>query len=125
MRTEISEVAGRVVVVVTGAADLSTVPALQNVLVRAVIEHPGETIAVDLDSVDTLDDTAMGVLLGAAGRARRGGGDLVIVCRHDTLRDQFVLTGLARALRVLASLTADESVGSDPAAENDRARKGD
>ena len=120
MRAEISEVAGRVVVVVSGAADLSTVPALQNALVRAVLEHPGETIAVDLDAVDVLDDPALGILLGAAGRARRRGGDLVIVCRHDILRDQFVLTGLDRAVRVLSSLTAADRAEIVPAAENDR-----
>ena len=104
LRAEATDVAGRAVVVLTGSVDLSTVPTLQNALARAIVERPGETVAVDLDAVDTLDDVALGILLGAAGRARRNGGDIVIVCANDRLRGRFGLTGLDRAITVTASL---------------------
>jgi len=105
LRADVTEVAGRPVVALSGSVDLSTVPTLQNALGRVLVEHPGETIAVDLDAVDALDDIGLGILLGAAGRARRGGGDVVIVCRNDTLRERFALTGLDRAITVSAALT--------------------
>lgn len=104
LRAETAEVAGRRVLVLSGSVDLSTVPAVQNGLVRLVVEHPGEIVAVDLDAVDVLDDLAMGVIIGAAGRARRAGGDMVIVCSDQRLREQFTITGLDRAITVVATL---------------------
>jgi anti-anti-sigma factor len=104
LRAEINDVAGRAIVVLTGSVDLSTVPTLQNALARVVVERPGETVAVDLDGADTVDDVALGILLGAAGRARRNGGDIVIVCANEHLRDRFALTGLDRAVTVTATL---------------------
>ena len=104
LRAEVTDVAGRAVVVLAGSVDLSTVPTLQNALARAVVEHAGEVVAVDLDAVDTVDDVALGILLGAAGRARRSGGDVVIVCATEHLREKFTLTGLDRAITVTTSL---------------------
>jgi anti-sigma B factor antagonist len=104
LRAEITDVAGRAVVVLTGSADLSTVPTLQNALARVVVDRQGEIVAVDLDAVDTVDDVALGLLLGAAGRARRNGGDIVIVCANEHLRDRFAVTGLDRAITVTTSL---------------------
>ena len=105
LRADVNEVAGRLVVSLTGSVDLSTVPTLQNTLGRVLVEHPGETVAVDLDGVDALDDVGLGILLGAAGRARRSGGDVVIVCGNPALRERFTLTGLDRAITVQATLT--------------------
>lgn len=104
LRAETTEVGGRVVVVLTGSVDLSTVPTLQNALARAIVDHPAETVAVDLDVVDTVDDIALGILLGAAGRARRNGGDVEIVCASDHLREKFAVTGLDRAITVRPTL---------------------
>ena len=41
-------------------------------------------------------------LLGAAGRAREHGGDLLLVCNSERLRSRFSLTGLDRAMVVQA-----------------------
>ena len=89
----------------SGALDLATVPALVNALTTAILDHPATTIAVDLDGIDTVDDVALGVLLGSAGRARRGGGDLVIVTADESMRQRFALTGLDRAIDVRHSLS--------------------
>jgi anti-anti-sigma factor len=101
-----SVVAGRPVVTLTGTADLSTVPALHNALTVAIVDHPATTIAVDLDGVESLDDTALGVLLGAAGRVRRGGGDLVVVTANEAMRQRLALTGFDRAISVTTSLSS-------------------
>jgi anti-sigma B factor antagonist len=104
LRADVTDVAGRAVVVLTGSVDLSTVPTLQNALARIVVERSGEVVAVDLDAVDTVDDLALGIFLGAAGRARRNGGDIVIVCATEHLREKFAVTGLDRAITVTTSL---------------------
>jgi anti-anti-sigma factor len=84
----------------SGDVDLSTVPVLHDALRRFVDEHRGRTVAVDLDGVDVLDDAGLGVVLGAAGRAREHGGDLVVVCTAPRLTERLQLTGVARAVEV-------------------------
>ena len=86
--------------VLEGEVDLATLPVLHDALTRLVADSPGATVAVDLDGVTSLDDTALGVLLGSAGRARVAGGDLVVVCTDPRLLRRFELTGLARAVEV-------------------------
>jgi anti-anti-sigma factor len=89
---------------VSGELDMATLPLLRDHLARAVDEHRGATVWVDLDGVTALDDTCLGMLLGAAGRAREAGGDLALVCTAERLRQRFALTGLDRAVTVAATL---------------------
>ncbi len=85
----------------SGEIDLSTVPLLRDQLSRATARHPGETLFVDLDGLVALDDTGLGMLLGAAGRCREQGAELALVCTSERLLARFALTGLDRAVRVL------------------------
>jgi anti-sigma B factor antagonist len=88
----------------TGTVDLATVAKLRDLLVRTISDHAGRTVVVELDGVDGLDDVGLGVLLGAAGRARQAGGDLAVVCASEHLRSRFTLTGLDRAINVSPSI---------------------
>lgn len=100
LRVTTGHVGATVLVVADGPVDLATVPALHDHLVRAIVEHPGVEVAVDLDAVTSLDDCGLGVLLGAAGRARSNGGDLVVVCSGARLRERLARTGFDRAVTV-------------------------
>jgi anti-sigma B factor antagonist len=100
LRCRHTTVGGTAVLSLTGEIDLATVPVLRNALVRLVGDAPGATVGVDLDGVTVLDDTGLGVLLGAAGRAREHGGDLVVVCTTPRLLERFERSGLARAIEV-------------------------
>lgn len=106
LRADVREVAGTAVVELSGRLDLSTLPTLQNALVRAIGSNIGETIAVDLDGVDGLDDVGLGVLVGAAGRARGSGGDIVVVCNRDALLRRFSITRLDRAITIIPNLSS-------------------
>jgi anti-sigma B factor antagonist len=90
----------RPVLHVSGEVDLATAPLLRDQLARAVSLHPACTITVDLDGVTALDDTGLGVLMGAAGRAREHGGDVDLVCTNERLRARLAVTGLDRAITV-------------------------
>jgi anti-sigma B factor antagonist len=90
---------------VSGELDLSTLPQFRAHLLRAVGDHQGATLYVDVDGLHALDDAGLGMLLGAAGRAREQGGDLVLVCAGERLRHRFALTGLDRAVRVQQGLS--------------------
>ena len=63
----------------SGEIDLATLPYFHDQLNRAISLHVGAEGFVDLDGVTALDDTGIGMLLGAAGRAREHGGDLLLV----------------------------------------------
>ena len=104
LRTRIDVVGSVPVLALSGSVDLATLPRLQDGLLRLASEHPGERLVVDLDGVDVLDDTALGVLLGAAGRARQAGGELIVVCATERLRQRFAVTGLDRAVDVVGGL---------------------
>jgi anti-sigma B factor antagonist len=114
-----SVVAGTPVVTVSGTVDMATVPVLGDALGRALRLHQGTVVAVDLDGVIALDDTGLGVLVGAAGRAREMGGDVAIVSTDGRLRDRLARCGLDRAVRVVGAvseLVAPAPAASPPAA---------
>ncbi|MFM1789994.1 MAG: hypothetical protein RLZZ526_321 [Actinomycetota bacterium] len=94
------------VLVVEGNIDLATVPRFGDALTRLTADTRGTTCVVDLDTAGTIDDTAFGLLLGAAGRARTAGGDLAVVCTDQRLRERLVTNGFDRAVRVVSSITA-------------------
>lgn len=92
------------VLMVSGDVDLGAVPKFTDSLTRLVGDAPGGTVAVDLDGVGYLDDTALGLLLGSAGRARTAAGDLFVVCTDAKLRSRLADTGFDRAVRVATSV---------------------
>lgn len=89
---------------VTGELDLSTIPRLHQELVALVADAAGENVVVDLDGVVSVDDAALGVLLGAAGRARQAGGDLTLVCSDPRLLARFAITRMDRAVVIRSSV---------------------
>ncbi|HEY7627325.1 MAG TPA: anti-sigma factor antagonist [Ilumatobacteraceae bacterium] len=98
-----------VVVALRGEVDLSTVPVLQDALTRAIARQPQRPVVVDLDGVTALDDVGLGVLLGAAGAARRVGSDLTVVSTNTRLRERLDRTGFSRAIDVLATVRGEAS----------------
>lgn len=100
----VSVVGGRSVLSVRGELDLATLPQLHNALAKSASEQPGALVVIDLDGVYACDDAALGVLLGAAGRARDIGGDLRVVCSAGPLRERLSRTGFDRAVEVVATI---------------------
>jgi glutathione S-transferase len=102
-----TRVGAEIVLSLTGIADLSTLPLLQDRLRRAFADHPGNTIVVDLDGLLALDDTALGLFLGASAQARQAGGQLAIVCSNDRLRRRLSMTGLDQLVTVRSTISTD------------------
>lgn len=94
------------VLVVDGEIDLATLPRLRNALARLVVDHPGVRVVADLTAVSALDDSGLGILMGAAAHARGNGGDLAVVCATARLCDRLALTGLDRAITVVPHVDA-------------------
>lgn len=104
VHTRVDTVGGSIVVTVEGLVDLASVGRLHDDLTRAVRQHPGNTLVVDLDAVSVLDDAGLGVLLGAAATAREAGGDLEVVCTRAALRTRLARTRFERAVDVRGSI---------------------
>lgn len=97
-------VGGHHVVSLSGIADLASLPALQDALQRAVARHRGTTVLVEFDGLSAIDDAALGIVLGAAGRARDGGGDLEVVCRDERTRQRLAAIRFDLAVAVRDSI---------------------
>lgn len=112
-----SIVGGLSVLDITGEIDLATLPQLHNAISRAFSGAGTPDLVIDLDGVYACDDAALGVLLGAAGRARGAGGDFRVVCSDGPLRSRLERTGFDRAVTVVGSiaalLLAAETTGSN------------
>lgn len=100
----LAAVGGRAVLHASGEIDLATLPLFRDQLVRAIGQNAGQLITVDLDGVTALDDTGLGILLGAAARARELGGDLDVVCTNERLLARLGVTGFDRAVAVRSGL---------------------
>ena len=79
------------VLVFVGEIDLATVPECSDMLTKFVDDHAGSDIAVDMRQVTALDDTGVGVILGAVARARTAGSHLAIVIDDQHMRVRFGL----------------------------------
>ena len=79
------------VLVFSGEIDLATVPECSDMITKFVNDHAGRDIAIDLCQVTALDDTGVGVILGAVARARTSGSHLALVIDDQHMRQRFGL----------------------------------
>ncbi|CAA9266010.1 MAG: Anti-sigma factor antagonist BldG [uncultured Acidimicrobiales bacterium] len=85
-----------VVVAVRGEVDIATAPKLREKLVE-LANQGAQQVVVDLDGVEFLDSTGLGVLIGGMKRLRGLDGDLTLVCTQPRILKVFEITGLNRA----------------------------
>lgn len=89
------EVDGRTVVSVGGEIDVYTAPKLRDLITELVAAGTYD-IVVDLEGVEFLDSTGLGVLVGGLKKVRAHDGSLQLVCTQDRLLKIFRITGLAK-----------------------------
>lgn len=107
---EVSERDGWSVLSVSGEVDVATAPRLRERLVGLVGE--GRTkIVVDLEQVDFIDSTGLGVLVGALKRVRTNDGDLALVCTGARILKVFEITGLTKVFAIHRSVDDATSAG--------------
>lgn len=88
---------------VSGEIDVYTAPRLREELVSA-IDDGHVRLVLDVEAVQFLDSTGLGVLVGALKRVRADGGSLDIVCTHSRLLKIFEITGLDKVFGLHASV---------------------
>jgi anti-sigma B factor antagonist len=93
------------VLAVKGEVDVYTAPRLREKLVELVSQ--GRTrIIVDLEGVEFLDSTGLGVLVGGLKRLRSNDGDLGLVCTQSRILKVFEITGLTKVFAIFDSVEA-------------------
>ena len=93
------------VVVVGGEIDVFTAPKLREQLMD-VVSHGHYNLVLDMDGVEFLDSTGLGVLLGGLKRVRARDGTLRLVCRQEQILKLFRITGLTKVFAIYSSVDA-------------------
>lgn len=99
------EVGGRTVIAVGGEIDVYTAPKLRDTITELVAAGTYHLV-VDMEAVEFLDSTGLGVLVGGLKKVRAHDGSLELVCNADRLLKIFKITGLAKVFVIHASADA-------------------
>jgi anti-sigma B factor antagonist len=109
MLNEYSAAQGRTVVEVSGEIDVYTAPRLRETLV-SLVEAGNYRLIVDMERVEFLDSTGLGVLVGGLKRVRAHDGGIDLVCTQGRILRIFRITGLSRVFSIFGSV--DEALAS-------------
>ena len=94
-----------IVVAVGGEIDVYTAPRLRDKFTELVAAGSYDII-VDMQNVEFLDSTGLGVLVGGLKKVRAHDGSLDLVCTQDRLLKIFRITGLAKVFVIHESAEA-------------------
>ena len=87
------------VIDVRGEIDIYTAPRLRELLIDLASKNSYQLI-VNLDKVEFLDSTGLGVLVGGLKRVRAHDGWLDLVCTQERILKIFRITGLTKVFAI-------------------------
>jgi anti-sigma B factor antagonist len=125
MLNEYSATPGSTVVEVSGEIDVYTAPRLRETLV-SLVDAGNYRLIVDMEGVEFLDSTGLGVLVGGLKRVRAHDGRIDLVCTQGRILRIFRITGLNKVFSIFDSVDdalashaeqAAQPAGLDDAAE--------
>ena len=99
------EAGGKTIVAVGGEIDVYTAPKLRDKITELVADGVYD-IVIDMEEVEFLDSTGLGVLVGGLKKVRAHDGTLQLVCSQDRLLKIFRITGLAKVFVIHESADA-------------------
>lgn len=105
---DVRKVGDHSVVDVKGEIDVYTAPKLREKLIELVSEG-SYNLVVNLEGVDFLDSTGLGVLVGALKRVKAHDGGLALVCTEEKILKIFKITGLTKVFPIHDSVDAATS----------------
>jgi anti-sigma B factor antagonist len=109
MLNEYSAAPDRTVIEVSGEIDVYTAPRLREALI-GLVEAGNFRLIVDMEGVEFLDSTGLGVLVGGLKRVRAHDGSIDLVCTQGRILRIFRITGLSKVFDIYDSV--DEAVAS-------------
>ena len=97
------------VIDVAGTIDIYTAPRLRELLIDLVSTNNWQLI-VNMDQVEFLDSTGLGVLVGGLKRVRAHDGSLDLACTRERILKIFRITGLAKVFGIHE--TVDQAIAA-------------
>jgi len=107
----------RTVIAVSGEIDVYTAPSLRERL-NELVASGHYDLVVDMEGVEFLDSTGLGVLVGGLKRVRSHDGTLRLVCAQEKILKVFRITGLTKVFPIhptLEEALADTGTSPDGA----------
>jgi anti-sigma B factor antagonist len=98
-----SEGPGYTIVAVGGEIDVYSAPRLRERLLD-LVEGGSYQLIVDMEAVEFLDSTGLGVLVGGLKRVRAHDGWIDLVCTQSRMLRIFRITGLNRVFNIYNSV---------------------
>jgi anti-sigma B factor antagonist len=98
-----SEPPGFTVIEVGGEIDVYTAPKLREKLI-SLVDEGSYRLIVDMESVEFLDSTGLGVLVGGLKRVRAHDGWIDLVCTQTRILRIFKITGLNKVFSIYDSV---------------------
>lgn len=80
------------VVKVSGRVDSSTAPEFDNAL-KGLVDHGRRKIVIDCGDMEYVSSAGLRAMLSALKAAKSGGGNVVLACANDRIRDTLSLVG--------------------------------
>jgi anti-sigma B factor antagonist len=121
-----SDTPGSTVVAVGGEIDVYSAPKLRERLIT-LVDSGSYNLIVDMEAVEFLDSTGLGVLVGGLKRVRAHDGWIDLVCTQGRILRIFRITGLSKVFSIYDSVAdavaahgqrpADAPAAEEPNAE--------
>jgi len=102
---------GSTVIEVTGEIDVYTAPKLREKIIN-LVESGSYQLIVDMEAVEFLDSTGLGVLVGGLKRVRAHDGSIDLVCTQSRILRIFRITGLNNVFDIHDTVAAAEATQS-------------
>ena len=96
---------GLTIIEVGGEIDVYTAPKLRDKITE-LVGYGEYNLVIDMEKVDFLDSTGLGVLVGGLKKVRAHDGSMRLICNQERLLKIFRITGLAKVF-VIHSSQAD------------------
>jgi anti-sigma B factor antagonist len=103
LHTSIKEISGVSIIELSGEIDLSTSPTFKD-KVYETIESGKRDVVIDLDGLEFMDSTGLGVLVAALKKTRMHGGSIRLVCSKRNIIKVFTITGLDKVFPIYDNL---------------------
>ncbi|MEO6987960.1 MAG: STAS domain-containing protein [Aquihabitans sp.] len=105
LRIDVAEHGDWSVLQIRGEIDIATAPRLREQLISLVNDQRYQLV-VDMEAVEFIDSTGLGVLIGALKRVRAHDGDLQVVLTNTRILKVFEITQLDTIFRISPTLDA-------------------
>jgi anti-sigma B factor antagonist len=93
---------GNTIIEVGGEIDVYTAPKLRDKITE-LVGNGNYNLVIDMEKVDFLDSTGLGVLVGGLKKVRAHDGSMHLICNQERLLKIFRITGLAKVFVIHGS----------------------